>query len=132
MLSIGQVAREAGLRASTIRFYEKVGVIPMATRESGQRRYNSSIVRRLAVVEFAKECGFTLDEIRQVFSTENGAPLATQLGTAADRKIEQLEEQIKKFAAMKRLLEGARKCRCLDLDECSRRIMVHRGTPRRR
>jgi DNA-binding transcriptional MerR regulator len=57
-----------GPRASAIRFYEKAGLIPKPLRSGGQRRYDRTILDRLAVLEFAIECGFTLAEARQLFS----------------------------------------------------------------
>ncbi|MBV8071657.1 MAG: MerR family transcriptional regulator [Acidobacteriaceae bacterium] len=66
-MTIGWVAKESGLAASTIRFYEKAGVLPKPSRVGGRRQYASSVLERLAVVERAKACGFTLTEIRQLF-----------------------------------------------------------------
>ena len=63
-MTIGEVARRAGMRASAIRFYEKSGLLPKATRAGGQRRYDQNILPRLALLSWAKECGFTLEQIR--------------------------------------------------------------------
>ena len=125
MLTIGQVAREAGLRASAIRFYEKEGLVPKALRAGGQRRYGREILRQLAVIEFAKECGFTLLEIGQVFSGfRTGAPVSERLKSVAARKIQELDEQTEKIVLMKKLLQRAQSCRCIDLDECAKRILA--------
>ena len=70
-LSIGAVARQAGLRASALRFYEREGLLPRAARSGGKRIYADSILERLEVIEFAKECGFRLEEIRRLL---HGAP----------------------------------------------------------
>lgn len=72
-LSIGQVAKQAGLRPSAIRFYEKAGLLPKPLRSGGQRRYDSSILSRLAVLQRAKECCLTLDEARGLFN-DHGRP----------------------------------------------------------
>lgn len=63
-MTIGQVARKTGLRASAIRFYEKSGLLPRPDRAGGQRRCDDLILDRLALLDFAKKSGFTLDEIR--------------------------------------------------------------------
>lgn len=52
-MTIGDVARQVGLKTSAIRFYEKVGVLPEPVRVSGQRRYSPDTVRRLRVLEVA-------------------------------------------------------------------------------
>jgi MerR family redox-sensitive transcriptional activator SoxR len=63
-LSIGEVARRAGLRTSAIRYYEKIGLLPRAPRIGSQRRYDIDIVERLAVVRFAQYVGLRLTEIK--------------------------------------------------------------------
>ena len=91
-LTIGEVARRSGLRASAIRFYEKTGLLPNPDRRGGQRRYDPAILERLAVLEFAKQCGFTLDEARHLFDDFPGdAPLAQRLPEIAAKKIVQLD-----------------------------------------
>src|SRR5438093_607943 len=67
-LAISDVARVFGLRTSAIRYYEQIGILPPAMRKNGQRRYDNSALFRLAVVQRARETGFTLEEIRQLFS----------------------------------------------------------------
>ena len=64
---ISQVAREAGLRPSAIRYYEQVRILPTPPRVSGQRRYDRSVLYRLAVVRRAQDMGFSLEEIRTLF-----------------------------------------------------------------
>ncbi len=61
-LTIGEAAARAGIRASAIRYYERVGLIPPPERVSGRRRYEEGIVRRLELIAVAKEAGFSLDE----------------------------------------------------------------------
>ncbi|HLK68821.1 MAG TPA: MerR family transcriptional regulator [Bryobacteraceae bacterium] len=123
-MTIGQVAKEGGLRASAIRFYEKSGLLPKAVRSGGQRRYDRSILERLAVLERAKDCGFTLDEIRMLFHGFRGdVPLSKRWHDLAAKKIAELDALAARIAVMKELLERARKCQCLDAQECGRRIL---------
>ncbi len=60
MLTIGQVALKAGLRASAIRYYEAQGLLPPAPRHGGKRVYDASILVRLSAIDLAKTAGFTL------------------------------------------------------------------------
>jgi len=66
-LSIGEVARQAGIRASAIRYYEQAGLLPAPRRRGGQRRYEPDVVDRLALIAFAQQAGFTISEIRTLF-----------------------------------------------------------------
>jgi MerR family redox-sensitive transcriptional activator SoxR len=123
-MTIGQVARHAGLRASAIRFYEKVGLLPQPIRTSGQRRYGNKVLERLAVLEFAKQCGFTLTEIRQLFNGPlNQTGVSVRWQTLARKKVVELDTMVERISVMKGLLERALACRCVDVEECGRRIL---------
>ena len=119
LLSIGEVAKQAALRPSTIRFYEKTGVLPRPLRSGGQRRYDASILGRLAVLERAKQCGFTLDEVRELFN-DSGRP-SERWQRIAHKKMAELDAMIEQIATMRDLL--GRRCNCADLDECGRRMV---------
>ena len=81
-LSIGEVAKEAGVGVETVRFYEREGLVPEpGRRPSGYRQYPPDTVRRIRFVQRAKELGFTLREIRE---------LAVAKLTDVDRKLGEL------------------------------------------
>jgi MerR family redox-sensitive transcriptional activator SoxR len=61
------VAQQVGLQASAVRYYEQIGLLPPAQRMSGQRRYDTTALYRLAIIQRARQLGFTLDEIRHLF-----------------------------------------------------------------
>jgi DNA-binding transcriptional MerR regulator len=117
-MTIGEVARQAGLRASAIRYYEKAGLLPQPVRRGGQRRYDRSILGRLAVLERAKNCGFTLAEVRQYFN-DQGRP-SERWQRIARKKIVELDALMERVAVMKEMLQ--RRCQCADLEECGRRL----------
>src|SRR3954452_9755167 len=71
-MRIGEVARRAGVRVSLLRYYEDIGLLPTAERVSGQRRYDESILRRLAVIDVARRAGLSLIEVRELI--EHGRP----------------------------------------------------------
>ena len=130
-MSIGEVAERAGIKASAIRFYEKAGLLPKPTRAGGQRRYDIAAVERLAVLEFAKDCGFTLAECRELFNGfRNDAPLSTSMQKLAGKKIAELDALSRRVTFMKELLEKSQRCKCLDLRECGRKILA--SSPDRR
>ena len=65
-LSIGQVARHSGLRASAIRYYESEGLIPKAARKSGRRVYDADILDHSLFVRLAFGAGFRIGEIKPI------------------------------------------------------------------
>src|SRR5438045_7212802 len=67
-LSIGEVAREAGMPASTLRYYEKAGLLPAPPRRSGQRCYSEAVFGRINLIRLALEAGFTIGETRVFLS----------------------------------------------------------------
>lgn len=130
-MSIGEVAERAGIKASAIRFYEKAGLLPKPTRASGQRRYDITAVERLAVLEFAKDCGFTLAECRELFNGfRDDAPLSKSMQKLAGKKIAELDALSQRVGFMKDLLEKSQRCKCIDLRECGRKILA--SAPERR
>ena len=128
-MTIGQVAKESGLAASAIRFYEQAGVLPKPIRMGGRRQYDPSILERLAILERAKTCGFSLAETRQLFyGFREGVPPSERWQTLARRKIVELDDLARKIAAMKEMLQ--RPCACKDLAECGRRIFTKKRAAR--
>src|SRR6267154_2519966 len=124
-MTIGQVAGRAGIKASAIRFYEKAELLPKPNRTSGQRRYDVTAIERLAVLEFAKNCGFTLAECRELFDGfRDDAPLSTRMQKLAGKKIAELDAMSRRIALMKELLENSQKCKCIDIRECGKRIQA--------
>lgn len=68
---------KTGVPASTIRYWERIGVLPAPARVSGQRRYTTESIHRLAVLRLAQACGFRLDEMRQLihgFGSDTAPP----------------------------------------------------------
>lgn len=125
VFTIGQVARKAGVRASAIRYYERAGLLPQPRRANGQRRYDAHIFDRLALVGFAKQCGFNMREIRALFDGfQDDAPLSARTRIWADRKIQQLDALARRIDTMRANLARATQCRCRDLGDCGRRLRM--------
>lgn len=102
-LGIGEVAERAGVAASTLRFYERAGLLPPPARTGGRRRYERGVLQRLAVIDVAKRAGFTLDEIRQLQEgLEGGMPSTERWGDMAARKLPQIDAVIQDAQRMRR------------------------------
>ena len=120
-MSIGDVSRRAGLATSTIRYYERIGLLPAPERLSGQRRYDHSVLRRLSVIETAKASGFTLAEIRRLLFAFPDETTATerwrQMSTV---KLDEIDQQIAELERVRDQLARTLECRCQSLDDCAR------------
>jgi MerR family transcriptional regulator, redox-sensitive transcriptional activator SoxR len=123
-LTIGEVAHRAGIRPSAIRYYESSGVLPAPRRVSGRRRYEPGVLQRLALIRLAQDAGFTVAEIKSLFSDfAPETPASARWQALATRKLVEVEALIARAQGMKRLLEeGLLRCRCPSLDECARLI----------
>jgi len=123
-LTISQVARQIGLRASAIRYYEQIGILPPARRSSGQRRYDATVLYRLAVVQRARQMGFTLDEIRRLFfGFRNNVTASHRWRKLSQKKLTDLQTLANEIKEMQRLLRSMMEhCHCEALDQCGKGI----------
>lgn len=129
-MRIGEVAERAGLRASAVRYYESIGLLPAARRESGQRRYERDVLLRLAGIRLAQQAGFTVKEIKQLYyGFPRAAKPSERWATLAVEKLPEIEELIQRAKAMKALLQEGIRCGCTSLEECT--VIEAAVTPRR-
>jgi MerR family transcriptional regulator, redox-sensitive transcriptional activator SoxR len=118
-LTIGELARRAGIAPSTVRYYERRGLIEPPDREGGWRRYESSALSVLAVIELSKEAGFTLDEIGELLNGfEPATPPSERWAKLAEAKLEELDAMAERIDRMRALLRRGLECGCLTVDDC--------------
>ena len=122
-MTIGEIAKRTQLRPSAIRYYEHEGLLPKPVRVGGQRRYEAGVLDRLAVLERAKNCGFTLADIRILFNGEGTH--SAKWRRLASKKIAELEAAAQRITSMKELLE--RDCGCATVVECGQCIQQANG-----
>src|SRR5215813_14013982 len=127
-LTISEVARQVGLHASAIRYYEQIGLLPRAQRVNGQRRYDATTLYRLAIIQWARQLGFTLNEIRQLFfGFRNFTRASERWNTLSRKKLDELDRLMDGIKAVRKLLRKMmRNCRCETLDQCGRGIFRNR------
>ena len=82
-LTISEVAKRAGLRASAIRYYESIQLLPPPQRRSGRRLYNPDILRRISFIQVAQAAGLTIADIQTLISELD---TDTQIGRASWRE----------------------------------------------
>ena len=114
-LAIGAVAAQVDVATSTLRYYERRGLVVADSRASGQRRYGPATVRRLVFVQMLQDAGLSLDEIQGVLDADDNASWKA----IARERLTRLDEEIAQLQHARELLDGALLCRFdHPLDEC--------------
>jgi MerR family mercuric resistance operon transcriptional regulator len=121
-IQIGELSRQTGCTVETIRYYERIGLLPRPSRSAGRYRlYDSGDVRRLAFVRRARELGFTLDEIRAllVLSAADGGNTCSEVREVTAHHLADVRAKIADFRAMERVLSKAvRRCDAGEVSGC--------------
>jgi MerR family redox-sensitive transcriptional activator SoxR len=120
-MTIGEVARRAGMRTSALRYYESVGLLPPPRRVyGGHRRYDESVLEILSVLRMAQQAAFSIAEMHVlVAGFPSGTPASQRWQVLAQKKLAEVEAVIVHAQQTKRLLEGLLECRCVRLEECA-------------
>lgn len=103
LVPIDQVARQLGLRASAIRYYEERGLIEPSSRHAGRRWYGAPEIRRLAIIQYWQHSGLmSLDEIGEILA---GPTTSGQWRQVVEGRIEVLQAQVEQMEAARQFLE---------------------------
>ncbi len=126
--TISDIARQVGLRPSAIRYYEHIGLLPAAARISGRRQYDPAVLKRLAVIQRAREFGFSLEEIRRLFfGFGPRTAMSARWSALCSRKYAELEDAVARIRDMQKLLARMQaRCRCASVEQCGGGIL-HSG-----
>ncbi|MBM4784428.1 MAG: helix-turn-helix domain-containing protein [Archangiaceae bacterium] len=114
-LDIGEVARQSGLRPSTLRFYEERGLIASTSRHGLRRRFEAAVLERLALISLGQAAGFSLDEVRSMLSRDGTPRIDRRLLTA---RADALDVTIRRLTAMREGLRHAAACPAPNYLEC--------------
>lgn len=122
MLDISEVARETGLAASTLRYYEEIGLIQSAGRKGLRRQYQPQVLMQLALIRLARRAGFSLAELLEMFKRMDLKQKAGLL-PALDRpllldKANSLDQKIQELRVMRDGLRHAAACPAPNHLEC--------------
>ncbi len=120
MLSVGQVATRSGVAVSAIHFYERKGLITSTRNSGNQRRYNSDVLRRIAVIKIAQQVGLPLEEIKQAMSLLplSKAPSKDEWEMMSAQWRQALEERIENLQKLHSQLDHCIGCGCLSMKSC--------------
>ncbi|MEM6110445.1 MerR family transcriptional regulator [Mycobacterium sp. 050272] len=107
-LTIGYGARRADIAPTTLRYYEKIGLLAPPSRAGRQRRYDDAVLSRLEVIGLCKAAGFTLDEIAILL--DDDAPGRTASREFAQAKLTEIDSQMVTLARARETIEWAMAC----------------------
>jgi len=118
-MKIGELAAQADLAPSAIRYYEKMGLLAAAERTGGQRRYSSEVLDRVLLIRFAGEMDFSLAEIKLFLNGfRENTPVSTRWRKLTHRKIAELQQRLAFTRRLLNYLERLQHCRCVQLHQC--------------
>lgn len=106
-MDIAEVAKQSGVPASTLRFYDEKGLIVSVGRRGLRRLFDAGVLERLALIALGRSAGFSLDEIARMFAPDGGPRIDREMLAA---KAEELDETIRKLSAMRDGLRHAAIC----------------------
>jgi DNA-binding transcriptional MerR regulator len=114
-LDIGEVSRRSGVPASTLRYYEEIGLISSIGRRGLRRQFDARVLERLALIALGRAAGFSLDEIATTFAPDGRTRIDRRmLATKADA----LDRTIGRLVAMRNGLRHAAVCPAPSHMEC--------------
>lgn len=121
-IQIGELSRRTGCNIETVRYYERIGLLPAPARSSGRYRlYDAGDVRRLTFVRRARELGFRLDAVRALLalSYDDGSAACAAARQLAAGHLTEVRAKIADLRAMERVLAGAvQRCAPGELPGC--------------
>ena len=121
-IQIGELSTRTGCNVETIRYYERIALLPAPARSAGRYRiYDIGDVRRLTFIRRARELGFTLDAVRALLalSTKDGSNASGEVRQLAARHLAEVRSKIADLRAMERVLADAvRRCASGELPGC--------------
>jgi len=111
-VTIGALARAAGVGIDTVRFYERAGLMPQARRTAaGYRHYSAADRDRLRFIRRAKALGFSLEEIAELLRLSEGRGGRAGIKALAERRLADLEQKLRELAALRdTLAHYAQRC----------------------
>ena len=120
-LQIGEVAKRAGVSIDTLRYYEKVKLLPRAGRSTGGfRLFSAEHVERVQFIKQAQELGFSLDEIRDLLAT-GGTEECRKVRDLLKRKLAEMDERLKSMKEFRTVLAR-------HLSACETELKKHRDS----
>ncbi|WP_272284425.1 helix-turn-helix domain-containing protein [Vibrio europaeus] len=106
-MDIAVVSKESGLAPSTLRYYEKIGLIRSIGRNGLRRQYSPNVLNKLNIISLGRAAGLSLEEIASMFDVDDELAINRNLLT---QKVEEIDEQIKRLAIVRDNLNHVANC----------------------
>lgn len=107
-ITIGALSSQTGVNIETIRYYERVGLMPQPPRSAGGRRiYSPAFARRLTFIRRGRELGFSLGDIRSMTGLQDHSPTCGEVYTLATRHLDEIRSKIADLKRMERAISKA-------------------------
>jgi len=121
LLAVSEVAHRSGFAPSALRFYEREGLLTASRTSGGQRRYQRSVLRRLAFIRAARNVGLSLEEITAALATlpDGRNPTKADWTRLSHVWRRRLDDQIVALTALRDGLASCIGCGCLSLKHCA-------------
>ncbi|WP_299314483.1 helix-turn-helix domain-containing protein [uncultured Halomonas sp.] len=102
-IGIGELARRAGCKPETVRYYERIGLVRDASRtDGGQRRYGEEAVRRLTFIRHARDFGFSVAAVRELLAMSDQPNLSCEeVDAIAKHHLEEVESRLQRLSALR-------------------------------
>lgn len=114
-MDIAEVAKQSGLPASTLRYYEEKGLIASTGRQGLRRLFEASVLERLALIALGRAAGFSLDEIAMLFGPDGRPSIDRRM---LSEKADEIDGMVKRLKAMSDGLRHAAVCPAQSHMEC--------------
>jgi MerR family transcriptional regulator, redox-sensitive transcriptional activator SoxR len=120
LLTVSEVVARSGFAASALRYYEREGLVSASRTSGGQRRYQRSVLRRLAFIRAAGNVGLSLEEIRAELAglPDERTPTKSDWHRISAHWRVRLDEQVAALEALRDKLDSCIGCGCLSLKQC--------------
>lgn len=133
-MTVGTLAKQAGVKIDTIRYYERHGLLPQSPRtNSGYRTFTDASVERLRFIKQAQALGFTLNEVKQLLALRLSSDMTcTDVRERAQAKLADIQQKIDSLHVMKRALQQLVSACAADrpASECSFLTNLHQRSVR--
>jgi MerR family transcriptional regulator, redox-sensitive transcriptional activator SoxR len=129
MMPIGTVAERYGVPATTLRYWEQIGLLPAARRAAGQRRYDLDAIRRIKFIRMASRAGLSLADIRALLAGHaDRSPTFTDWAAAARDQLAAIDQRIADLDQLRATIEECLACGCQHARRCK---LLTTAVPRR-
>ena len=118
-LPIGAVAERYGVPATTLRYWEQIGLLPAQERVAGQRRYDLDAVRRIKFIRMAARAGLSLEDIRTLLAGHvDHSPTFNDWAAAARDQLAAIDRRVADLDHLRATIEECLACGCQSARRC--------------